>query len=114
MASIICTVSAQFTQNIFLQLDKQCCGYLDQTSLACALSEVSRDEVEQLLQMLDQDGDQRISPYELNVAIVDWLSERNARPVSLPFASLVCRYGPYQRLMTKPVQGTRPHRANSH
>lgn len=98
MASILCTVSAQITQNIFSRVDVEQCGFLDQRALSRALNDLSDEEVHSLLSKLDQDGDARISPYELNLAIVDWLSqthlEAQRAPVSPVFARLVTDYGP--------------------
>lgn len=93
MASIICSVSAQCTQNVFLRLDTLQRGYLDEFTLKQALLEVSQQEVRQLLLTLDQDGDQRITPYELNLAMIDWLSEVNIMPFPTAFLSLIMRYG---------------------
>lgn len=97
MASILCTVSAQLTQNIFARVDVDGCGYLDQRVLQRALRDVSQDEVNTLLRLLDQDGDARVSPYELNLAIIDWLSqthlEAHRTPVSPMFARLVSDFG---------------------
>lgn len=92
MASIINTVSAQFTQNIFLRLDIERRGYLNQRDLKRAFKQASEDEVEQLLLTLDRDGDARVTPHELNLAILDWLSE--STPVQPTFARLVSFYGP--------------------
>ncbi len=94
MASIICRVSAQFTQHIFSQLDVEHCGYLDVASLQRALVNTSEDEVEKLLFALDQDGDARVTPHELNLAIIDWLSEPKPGSVLPTFARLVSHYGP--------------------
>lgn len=94
MASIICTVSAQFTQNIFLRLDVDRRGYLGQRELGRALEDVSEHEVKQLMHTLDQDGDARVTPHELNLAIIDWLSEPKLVQVSPSFAKLVSFYGP--------------------
>lgn len=93
MASIICRVSAQFTQNVFLRLDQHQRGYLDQPMLERALVGLGQQEVRQLLFTLDQDGDQRISPHELNQAILDWLSESNTLPMPTAFTSLLVLYG---------------------
>lgn len=98
MASILCTVSAQITQNIFSRIDLEHCGFLDQRALQRALKDLSQAEVRSLLHRLDQDGDDRISPYELNLAIIDWLSQTQLQsrqtPVSPLFARLVSDYGP--------------------
>jgi hypothetical protein len=115
MASIICRVSAQFTQNVFLRLDEHQRGYLDQNTLEWALVGLGKAEVRQLMATLDQDGDQRISPYELNLAILDWLSESHTMPMPTAFTSLLVLYGleegePNQ----KKVSGARPHTTSDH
>ncbi|MFQ6333049.1 EF-hand domain-containing protein [Methylophilus sp. 3sh_L] len=98
MASILCTVSAQITQNIFARIDLDQCGFLDQQALQRALNDLSQEQVRSLLNKLDQDGDERVSPYELNLAIIDWLSQSHLQakltPVSPFFTRLVCDYGP--------------------
>lgn len=116
MASIICRVSAQFTQNVFLRLDERQRGYLDQSMLERALVGLGKQEVSQLLCILDQDRDGRISPYELNLAILDWLSESHTMPMPTAFTSLLVLYGleegePNQ---TKKVSGARPHTTSDH
>lgn len=98
MASILCTVSAQITQNIFSRVDTEHRGFLDLRALRRALHDRSDEELRSLLNKLDLDGDARISPHELNLAIVDWLSqthlEAQRTPVSPMFARLVTDYGP--------------------
>ena len=93
MASIICTVSARFTQNIFLRLDVHKRGYLGQRELGRALDNISAYEVEELMHTLDQDGDARVTPHELNLAIIDWLSEPKTVQVLPSFSKLVSFYG---------------------
>jgi hypothetical protein len=67
-------------------------------------------EVRQLLLTLDQDGDQRISPHELNLAILDWLSEANNTPISTAFASLLVLYGLQDEgVNPKTISDARPH-----
>lgn len=115
MASIICSISAQCTQNVFLRLDTHQRGYLDEFTLEQALVEVSQSEVRQLLLALDQDGDRRISPYELNLAMIDWLSEVNAMPCSRAFASLIMGYGLEEgELNQKRVVDVRRHTTSAH
>lgn len=115
MASIICRVSAQFTQNIFLRLDQQQRGYLDQATLEQALVGLSQQEVRQLLFTLDQDGDQRISPYELHLAILDWLSEANTSSMPTAFSSLLILYGlEDEQLNTEMTPNVRRHTASDH
>lgn len=94
MPSIISTVSAQFTQNIFSRLDVDHSGYLDKPVLQRALRDMSQDEVDTLLQTLDKDGDQRITPHELHLAIFDWLTAPKVGQVLPSFATLVSFYGP--------------------
>jgi Ca2+-binding EF-hand superfamily protein len=93
VASILCEMSAQFTQNIFLRLDVERQGYLDKRVLGSALKQASQDEVDILMRTLDQDGDARVTPHELNLAIIDWLSEHPATQVLPAFAKLVRFYG---------------------
>jgi Ca2+-binding EF-hand superfamily protein len=115
MASIICRVSAQFTQNVFLRLDHQQRGYLDQATLEQALVGLSQQEVRQLLLTLDQDGDQRISPHELHLAILDWLSEANTTPMPTAFSSLLVLYGlEDEQLNTDMTPDVRRHTASDH
>lgn len=115
MASIICRVSAQLTQNVFSRLDEHQRGYLDQPILERALVGLGQLEVGQLLLTLDQDGDQRVSPYELNLAILDWLSEANMMPISTAFSSLLVLYGMEndEPILTK-ASDARPHTASDH
>jgi hypothetical protein len=113
MASIICRVSAQFTQNVFLRLDQRQCGYLDQPILERALVGLGQQEVTQLLSTLDQDGDGRISHYELNLAILDWLSEANTVPMPTAFTSLLVLYGMENEEPTlRKAADARPYTAN--
>lgn len=115
MASIICRVSAQFTQNIFLRLDAHQRGYLDQPMLERALVGLGQQEVRQLLFTLDQDGDERISPYELNLAILDWLSEANMMPMPTAFTSLIVLYGlESDEPILKKTSNARRHTASDH
>jgi Ca2+-binding EF-hand superfamily protein len=114
MASIICMVSAQCTQNIFLRLDPQKRGYLDQLSLERALVGLSRYEITELFVALDHDKDQRISPHELNLAILDWLTESSSIPISTSFASLLALYGLDEEINLKPTADARQHTANDH
>jgi len=115
MASIICRVSAQFTQNVFLRLDERQRGYLDQPILERALVGLGQQEVSQLLSILDQDGDGRISPYELNLAILDWLSEANTVPMPTAFTSLLVLYGMENEKPTlRKTADARPYTANDH
>lgn len=115
MASIICRVSAQFTQNVFLRLDERQRGYLDQPILERALVGLGQQEVNQLLSTLDQDGDGRISPYELNLAILDWLSEANMVPMPTAFTSLLVLYGMESDEPTlRKTADARPYTASDH
>ena len=115
MASIICRVSAQFTQNVFLHLDQQQRGYLDQVTLEQALVGISPQEVRQLLLKLDQDEDQRISPHELQLAILDWLSEPNTTTMPTAFSSLLVLYGlEDEQLNTDMTPDVRRHTASDH
>ncbi len=113
MASIICRVSAQFTQNVFLRLDERQRGYLDQPILERALVGLGQQEVSQLLSILDQDGDGRISPYELNLAILDWLSEANTVPMPTAFTSLLVLYG-MENDAPRKTADARHYKANDH
>lgn len=98
MASILCTVSAQITQNIFSRIDLDECGFLDQRALQRALNDLSLEDIRSLLNKLDQDGDERVTPYELNLAIVDWLSQTHLEAQRVEVAPLLERlvadYGP--------------------
>jgi hypothetical protein len=115
MASIICRVSAQFTQNVFLRLDERQRGYLDQPILERALVGLGQQEVSQLLCILDQDGDGRISPYELNLAILDWLSEANTVPMPTAFTSLLVLYGmENEEPILKKTADVRPYTTSDH
>ena len=115
MASIICRVSAQFTQNVFLRLDQQQRGYLDQSTLEQALVGLSQQEIRQLVLTCDQDGDQRIYPHELNLAILDWLSEANTMPMPTAFTSLLVLYGMENEAPTlRKTADARPYTANDH
>lgn len=93
MESIFCRVSAQFTQNIFAKLDPRGRGYLDQNVLERALDDVTEEEVRQLISTMDKDGDERVYPYELNLAILDCLNEPDPLPMSRPFTCLLREYG---------------------
>ena len=115
MASIICRVSAQFTQNVFIRLDQQQRGYLDQSTLAQALVGLSQQEIRQLVLTLDRDGDGRISPYQLNLAILDWLSEANTMPMPTAFTSLLVLYGmENDEPILKKTVDVRPYTASDH
>jgi len=114
MASIICKVSAQFTQNIFLRLDKNQYGYLDQNTLERALVGLSQYEIKQLLLALDQDGHQRIYPHALHLAILDWLSEPSTLPISTSFASLIVLYGLDDEVNLQAASGSRRHITSDH
>lgn len=93
MESIFCRVSAQCTQNIFAKLDPRGRGYLDQPVLQHALADVTEEEVRTLISALDKEGNARIYPDELNLAILDCLNEPDATLMSKPFTSLVREYG---------------------
>ena len=96
-------------------LDEQKRGYLDQTALERALLGLGQAEVKQLLLTLEQDGDQRISPYVLSLAILDWLSDSHAMPMPTAFTSLLFLYGLEEREPNqKKVSGARPHTTSDH
>lgn len=94
MLSTIQKLSTRFTENIFYRLDVDELGYLDERSLVRGLTDFSREEVKVLLQSLDQDGDMKVSPEDLKIAIANWLSQPPVKGNSSSFAQLVSFYGP--------------------
>lgn len=61
------------------------------------------------------DERQRISLYELNLAILDWLSEANTVPMPTAFTSLLVLYGvENDEPILKKISNVRRHTASDH
>jgi len=93
MASILGTVSAQFTHNIFKRLDFGQRGFLDRWTLSTVLDELSPQQLNLLMAYLDKDGDARVTPHELQLTIFDWLGAYTPGEAPVGFVSLVNHYG---------------------
>ncbi len=92
MASILSTVSAQFTQNIFSRLDFGQRGFLDKWTLSRVLDDLTPIELNLLMAYLDKDGDARVTPHELQLTIFDWLGAYTSGDAPVGFVRLVNHY----------------------